>query len=213
MSSSQDQPSRGKTLEGGLRFPNLRSRWAARMGRQAIEAALPRIAEGQVGLVDEAGALRVYGEPSASLPGRATVRVEDPRFYSSLLQGIVGAAEAYMAGHWSCDDLPLLVRILVRNDHARGSFDSWLVKLSEPARRGIERLRQGNSLLGSRKSIEAHYDLGNDFFESFLDPTLTYSAGIFERPDASMEEASVAKYDRLCQKLDLRPCDHLLKRW
>ena len=211
MSSSRMEPSRGSRLEGVLRLPMLRSRWAVRLGRQAMETAFSRIALGQVAVVDQAGQRQVFGAPSALLPGLPTIRVEDERFYSSLLQGVVGASEAYMAGHWSCDDLPLLIRILVRNDEARGSFDGWLVKLSEPARRVLERLRRGNTRHGSRESVEAHYDLGNDFFEAFLDPTLTYSAGIFLRPEASMEEASLAKYDRLCQKLDLRPSDHLLE--
>jgi cyclopropane-fatty-acyl-phospholipid synthase len=124
---------------------------------------------------------------------------------------VVGAAEAYMAGYWSCDDIALLVRILLRNDSARGSFDGVVVKISEPVRRIVERLRKVNTLRGSRRNIEAHYDLGNDFYELFLDSTLTYSAGIFEGPDSSMEEASIAKYDRLCRKLDLGPKDHLLE--
>jgi cyclopropane-fatty-acyl-phospholipid synthase len=53
-----------------------------------------------------------------------------------------------------------------------------------------------NTRSGSRRNIAAHYDLGNEFFELFLDPTLTYSSGIFETPEATMEEASIAKYER-----------------
>ena len=64
---------------------------------------------------------------------------------------------------------------------------------------------------GSRRNIAAHYDLGNEFFELFLDPTLTYSSGIFETPEATMEEASIAKYERLCQKLRIGPDDHVLE--
>ena len=203
--------SRGARLEGAPLLPQVSSRWAIRLGRRVIETALSRIADGQVAVIDETGQQQVFGETSVAFPRRVTLRVEDPRFYPSMLQGIVGAAEAYMAGHWSCDDLALLVRILVHNDGARGAFDGFLVKVSEPARWLLERLRRGNSRSGSRRSIEAHYDLGNDFFQAFLDPTLTYSAGIFERPDASMEEASLAKYDRLCRKLDLRPGDHVLE--
>jgi cyclopropane-fatty-acyl-phospholipid synthase len=199
------------TPEGSAAPPGLRTRLAGRIGRRAFETAFSRLREGQVAVVDETGRRRVYGEPSPELPGIATLSIHDSRFYAGLLQGIIGAAEAFMAGHWSCDDLALLIRILVCNDEARDSFDGLVVKIAEPLRRLAERLRRGNTLSGSRGSIEAHYDLGNDFFESFLDPSLTYSAGIFEREGASMEEASLAKYDRLCRKLDLRPSDHVLE--
>jgi cyclopropane-fatty-acyl-phospholipid synthase len=57
----------------------------------------------------------------------------------------------------------------------------------------------------------AHYDLGNDFYRLFLDETMTYSSGIFETPQRSLKAASIAKYDRLCRKLDLGPNDHVLE--
>jgi cyclopropane-fatty-acyl-phospholipid synthase len=197
-------------LEGSLRLPRMRSRLAARTGRRIMRAVLERLQEGSIA-VQENGQEEIFGSPTPLLPGRATLRVEDPRFYSSLTQGVIGAAEAYMAGHWTCDDLALLIRIMVRNDEARGSFDGPLVKISEPLRRVKEAFERANTLVGSRRNIGAHYDLGNDFFELFLDPTLTYSAGIFESESASMEQASIAKYDRLCRKLDLRADDHLLE--
>ena len=61
-----------------------------------------------------------------------------------------------------------------------------------------------NTVAGSRKNIVAHYDLGNDFYKLFLDETMTYSCGIFEGPDVTMKEASIAKYDRICRKLTCR---------
>lgn len=68
-----------------------------------------------------------------------------------------------------------------------------------------------NTLAGSQRNIAAHYDLSNDFFAAFLDPTMTYSSGIFEQPETTLAEASLAKYERLCQLLDLKPHDHLLE--
>jgi cyclopropane-fatty-acyl-phospholipid synthase len=65
--------------------------------------------------------------------------------------------------------------------------------------------------MGSRRNISAHYDLSNEFFSEFLDPTMTYSSGFFEHPNATMEEASIAKYERLCRRLELKPSDHLLE--
>jgi cyclopropane-fatty-acyl-phospholipid synthase len=71
--------------------------------------------------------------------------------------------------------------------------------------------RARNSRRGARRNISAHYDLGNDFFALMLDPTMTYSCGVFERDDASLEEASLAKIDRLCRKLGLHAGDRLLE--
>src|SRR5262249_20915971 len=68
-----------------------------------------------------------------------------------------------------------------------------------------------NTRSGSRRNIAAHYDIGNDFFELFLDPTMTYSCAFFERDDMSLEQAQFAKLDRICRKLDLQPGDHLLE--
>ncbi|HWP88560.1 MAG TPA: cyclopropane-fatty-acyl-phospholipid synthase family protein, partial [Burkholderiales bacterium] len=68
-----------------------------------------------------------------------------------------------------------------------------------------------NTHTGSRRNIAAHYDLGNDFFRVFLDPTMMYSSAVFERADMTLEEASVAKLDRICRKLDLKPTDNVLE--
>jgi cyclopropane-fatty-acyl-phospholipid synthase len=68
-----------------------------------------------------------------------------------------------------------------------------------------------NSRDGSRRNIAAHYDLGNALFELFLDPTMAYSCALFESADATLEQASIAKFDAVCRKLDLRPTDHLLE--
>jgi cyclopropane-fatty-acyl-phospholipid synthase len=64
---------------------------------------------------------------------------------------------------------------------------------------------------GSLINIAAHYDLGNEFYGLFLDETMTYSCGIFERPESTLQEASLAKCERICRKLDLGPQDHVLE--
>ncbi|MCA8941247.1 MAG: class I SAM-dependent methyltransferase, partial [Planctomycetes bacterium] len=74
----------------------------------------------------------------------------------------------------------------------------------------FHRLRR-NTKSGSKANIAAHYDLGNDFFERFLDPTMTYSSACFAHPGMTLEQASIEKLDRLCRKLDLKPDDHLLE--
>jgi cyclopropane-fatty-acyl-phospholipid synthase len=124
--------------------------------------------------------------------------------------GSVGAGESFMAGDWTVDDLTALVRILLVNRGVLDGLDSGWSRLAEPARRVLHAAAR-NTRAGSRRNIAAHYDIGNDFFELFLDPTMMYSCAVFERDDMSLEQAQIAKLDRLCRKLDLKPGDHLLE--
>ena len=119
----------------------------------------------------------------ASRASRCTIRASTrplPWAASSL------RASRFMQGDWSCDELALLVHILLENEEARQKFAR---ARRAPGQAGAQVVgsTRANTRRGSRRNIEAHYDLGNAFFEAFLDPTLTYSCGIFESPDATME--------------------------
>ena len=109
---------------------------------------------------------------------RATLRVHDPRFYSDIaFGGSVGAGEAYMHGHWSVDDLTALTRILLRNRGVLDGMEDGWARLTAPLRRALH-FAARNTRDGSRRNIAAHYDLGNEFFELFLDPMLMYSCAV-----------------------------------
>ncbi|MBK8537786.1 MAG: class I SAM-dependent methyltransferase [Candidatus Competibacteraceae bacterium] len=152
-----------------------------------------------------------FGQVSANCPLRATVTIHDPNAYQRLaLRGSIGVGEGYMAGEWSCDDLPALVRIFVLNQDALSELEKGLTRLMMPLFR-LWYARRDNNRGGSRANIAAHYDLGNEFYRLFLDDTLMYSAAIFPTPDTGLREASVAKMDRVCRKLELNPGDHLLE--
>jgi cyclopropane-fatty-acyl-phospholipid synthase len=173
-----------------------------------VLARLRRISGGEITL-HSGDAVERLGQPDADLA--TTVSVRDPRFYRSLaLRGPMGAAEAYMDGHWRCDDLTALIRIMARNRRALESLDRGVARAARVPLRLLHALRR-NTRGGSRRNITAHYDLGNDFFALFLDPTWTYSCGIFEDPASTMEEASTAKYERVSRKLELEPADHVLE--
>ncbi len=149
--------------------------------------------------------IRADGELSA------VIRVNDPRFYSSVaLGGSLGAAEAYLAGYWDADDLTTLLRLMSRNLEAANGLNRGLALLGAPARMAIQFVHR-NTRSGSRRNIAAHYDLGNEFFQQFLDDTMAYSCGIFERPESTLREASIAKFERICRALRLGPSDHLLE--
>jgi cyclopropane-fatty-acyl-phospholipid synthase len=140
-----------------------------------------------------------------------SVRIEDPQLWPALaLGGSLGGAEAWMEGWWTSQDLPALIRLLARNRSTLEGLNGGLARLASPARRWMHRGR-ANSRSGSRRNIAAHYDLGNDFFRSFLDRSMTYSSAWFENHSQSLEAAQEAKYERLCSRLCLNSNHRLLE--
>ena len=137
--------------------------------------------------------------------------VHRSRFYRRvLLGGALGAAASYLDGDWDCDHLAVLFRILLRERHALGRFDRGMARMATTLAR-LRNATRANSRAGSRRNIHDHYDLGNDFFRLFLDESMTYSAGVFDTPDATLEQAQTAKLDRICRKLGLGPEHHVLE--
>ncbi|MDH3271484.1 MAG: cyclopropane-fatty-acyl-phospholipid synthase family protein [Gemmatimonadota bacterium] len=177
------------------------------LAERVVRAQLRDLAHGRL-TVRSRGQSTVYGTGQSP---SADVEVHDPNFFRAVaLGGHVGAAESYVHGEWTADDLAALVRLLVRNRDVLDGLESGWARLAQPARRLLHTLNR-NTVRGSARNIQAHYDLGNDFFAIFLDETLTYSAGIFSRPGGSLRDASIAKYDRLCRKLELGPDDHVVE--
>jgi len=178
--------------------------------RDLLLSRLQKLTWGKITL-QETGRSQSYGQQPTRDAPQVNVTVEDPRFYTSLmLGGSIGVAEAYMRRYWSCDDLPALIRILIRNASVLQRLDSGLARMVRPGRRLFHWLRR-NTRRGSQWNIYAHYDLGNDFYALFLDETMTYSAGIFRTPESTLAEASIEKYDTICRKLDLTPDDHVVE--
>lgn len=178
-----------------------------RLSRRLLLDRLSRLSCGRLVVDDGAGSLEFGPGPEPA----ARLIVHDPRFYRAVvLGGHLGAVEAYLDGWWASRDLTALVQVMVRNRDLLESLETGWARLALPLRQLWHAWRR-NSRGGSRRNIAAHYDLGNEFFAEFLDDTLTYSCGVFERPDASLREASLAKYERLCRKLELGPEDHVLE--
>ena len=150
-------------------------------------------------------------------PLRAKVYVGNADMYRRImLGGTIGSAESYMQQQWSTDDLTSLIRIMIRNlDHFTKLERGW-ARIKTVIHYCQHALRH-NSPANSRRNIYEHYDLGNDFYRLFLDPTLNYSSGVFENlsPTAPVKEsmlsASVRKMDTICQKLQLNSLDHVLE--
>lgn len=197
--------------------PSIRTRVARRglapraleaAGRRLVVSALSRIVRGGIRLVDERGGTAF--EPAGGRP-IVTVRVSDASFYAAVaFGGSIGAAESYMNGAWTADDLPALIETIAAHLPAMQALDSLIGRVLAPLSAAAYWLDR-NTRAGSRRNIVAHYDLGNEFFGLFLDPTMTYSCGIFENGARTLEEAQIEKIDRACRKLCLRPTDHLLE--
>jgi cyclopropane-fatty-acyl-phospholipid synthase len=186
-----------------------RSRIIDELCRRLLTARLRRLRRDCV-ILQERGAAHSFGRPST--PGlQATIHVHEPAFYSAVaLGGSIGAAESYARGEWTADDLTAVVRILVRNRDVLDDMERGLARCAAPARRALHWLNR-NTRAGSRRNIEAHYDLGNEFFALFLDESLMYSSAVFEGVGDDLHTAQLAKLDRVCRKLQLRSCDHLLE--
>ena len=141
----------------------------------------------------------------------ADIYVHDAQLYSDVIfGGSVGAGEAYMSGFWSTPNLTQVTRLFVRNIDALDAMDSKQSLVGQYLLKVFHWFNR-NTKEGSRKNISAHYDLGNDFFRLFLDSTMMYSAAIYPTPQATLAEASVYKLQRVCEKLQLTPSDHLLE--
>jgi cyclopropane-fatty-acyl-phospholipid synthase len=178
------------------------------MLRQNALGLLKRLAWGLLTVVD--GDERfTFGSPGSI---SVTVTVHDPAAYRALLfGGSVGAGEGFMNGHWTCDDLPGLVRIFVRNLAALDAMEGGALRIGRLARSLFAQATRRNTRAGSRRNIARHYDLSNELFALFLDSSMTYSSAIFESESTTLEDAQLAKLDRICKKLDLRSNDHLLE--
>ncbi|QPB83233.1 methyltransferase domain-containing protein [Pseudoalteromonas rubra] len=141
----------------------------------------------------------------------ATIFVSDPSFYLDVLKGGgIGAAEAFIDGKWGSSELTKVIRIFAcaqsQLDEIEGKM-SWLTSLKNR----VFHFGNRNSESGSKQNILAHYDLSNDLYQSFLDPTMMYSSAVFDTLDQPLEQAQNNKLKIICDKLELSERDHLLE--
>jgi cyclopropane-fatty-acyl-phospholipid synthase len=177
-----------------------------RLARAIAERFLRRISTGQLVVVED-GRRRTYG----SGPPVATVHVRSPRVWRKLMRGSRGFAESYFEEMWDSPDVTAVVRLAARNVVGLDRFRQRLAPFRAPFQRVTAVLLRTQTRRRARRSISAHYDLGNDLFELMLDPTMMYSCALFERPGMTLEEASTAKLERVCERLGLGSDDHVVE--
>ena len=166
---------------------------------------LEKIEIGSITINDDFSKTFGNGEP------RATIEVVSPRFYRrTLLGGDLGFAESYAKSEWFTDNLTNLISILILNKEKLSGLNiGWNFLTKIFARIGHWRRR--NTLSGSKRNIQEHYDLSNEMFMTFLDETMTYSCGFFENKNDSLYQSQINKIDKILDKVNLEAGDHLLE--
>lgn len=185
-----------------------------KMSRDLVLSALSSMQRGRLEIKCADGLEVKIGEPDDRFC--AKIFVNNLSFFEKcLMYSHIGFAESYMDGDWDTPDIKAVVSWFVLNLEDSAVFEGsprkklfmnslgWL-------NRGMHLLRD-NSIAGSKKNICEHYDLSNELFALFLDPTMTYSSAKFTRPEMSLEEAQLEKIDSICKKLKLVSTDHLLE--
>jgi cyclopropane-fatty-acyl-phospholipid synthase len=179
------------------------------LARRMVLRQLKQLKAGELRLTDESDEF-VFGSSAPSALS-AHIQVTDPRFYSEIaFGGSIGGGEAYMHGYWRCNDLVSLVRILLQNIEVLDGMETGAARFTEPLQKLFHWVNR-NSHEGAHRNISAHYDLGNEFFALWLDETMMYSSAIFERDEMSLQDAQLARMKHICDKLQLKPDDHLVE--
>jgi len=170
---------------------------------------LSKISIGQITLVLPDGRAKHFGDRSS--PWSAEIKISDYRFFSDfILKGDVGLGESFMAGVWDTTDITLLFRVFIKNRRLLRDGNpaaAWLLR----QKNRLLQFAHKNTMIGSRKNIRYHYDLNNEFFQKFLDPSMVYSCGIYHSEYDSCADAQKNKIISIINKARLKATDHVLE--
>jgi cyclopropane-fatty-acyl-phospholipid synthase len=175
---------------------------------------LSKMDKGRLNVTLPTGETLTLGDGTGGIA--ASIEVKDPGFFKRcVLYGDIGFGEAYVDGSWDTGSITNVIKWFLLNvENAPGVSGSSVKGLALGVLKFFNRLyhlKRSNSVAGSQKNISEHYDLNNDFFSLFLDPSMTYSSAYFKEEGMSLQQAQLAKYDRLCRQLHLQPTDHVLE--
>lgn len=197
-----------ETLTASLKQKS-RAKWVANFAKSQILKNLRQLKLGQLKIIDGNEVYRFAGNGNDEIS--ATIYVHDARFYGEIaFGGSIGAGEAYMLGYWTADNLTDVIRIMCLNQTVMDTLEGGYQWLTKPFMKMLHWLNS-NTTEGSRKNIAAHYDLGNEMFALFLDPTMMYSSAMFNADTHNLQAASELKLKTICDKLHLKPSDHVVE--
>ena len=192
------------------KLPSVKSWRSTALAKRLVFKLFNQLRHGEL-VIQDGDTTHRFGGGDVSIAPSAAVVIHEQRAYSRILTGgTMGAAEAYIDGDWSTEQLTDVTRVFSANipileamKHKQNWFIKAGVKLAHAARK--------NSVSGSRENIAAHYDLGNEFFSLFLDPSLMYSSAVYPKGSDNLAEASQHKLKLICEDLELKPTDHLVE--
>ncbi len=181
---------------------------------RSVVAALGKMTKGFLQLTLPSGETIEIGDRNSTI--KADLSIKNVGFFKCVvLYGDIGFGEAYVNGLWETHNITAIIKWIILNIENAPSVSGSKVKtLSLNVFKWLNRIyhnNRSNSIVGSQKNISEHYDLNNDFFAAFLDPSMTYSAAYFKTPDLCLAVAQDEKYRRLCEQLNLKSTDHVLE--
>jgi len=180
-----------------------------RFSRLLLKVMARRLRHGTL-TITEGGEPRTYGT-TGETGLVAELVVLDDLFWSRVLTGAgVGLGQSYFLGEWDSPDLVSVLRLLTLNLDRINRVPRRLTPITRALRRPFRDLGRP-SKSQDRANIAAHYDVGDEFFALFLDPSMAYSCAVFPSAASTLAEASKEKFDRICRKLDLGPQDHVIE--
>ncbi|WP_428619581.1 class I SAM-dependent methyltransferase [Shewanella sp.] len=151
----------------------------------------------------------VLGDREASL--NAQLVVHDPRFYRDVIQGgSIGAAEAFLDGKWTSPNLTAVIQVMARNQAKLDAIETKMAWLTRVKNLFLRR-KNLNTETGSKRNILAHYDIGNELYERFLDDSMLYSCALYSESAQSLAQAQQNKLQTICDKLELKRGDHVVE--
>ena len=184
--------------------------WLDRLAKDLLFAKLNKITQGYLRL-EFANEVTEFGSKDSGISLDAHICIDNPACFKSIVFGGEPAAgKAYVDAWWSSESVIDVLRLLILNREVMFSLDADLGVFSRYAFSALHFLRKNNRI-GSKKNISAHYDIGNDLYALFLDPSMMYSSAYFSKDIKQLEEASVKKLSVICEKLDLNENDHVLE--
>lgn len=182
--------------------------WFTSVYKKLVLKAFSSIETGQIKLIDEEQQY-FFGDSTSELA--VTITVNNKSMYKAFaLSGSVGAGESYILGQWSCDNLTRLIELFAINEKQLDEFEKKFSFFSNISYR-INHLKNRNSESGSKKNIVAHYDLGNDLYESFLSKEMLYSCAVYPSKEATLEQAQQHKLKRICEQVELKDGDSVVE--
>lgn len=178
------------------------------MSTRIANKMLSKLRRGTLSVKFPSGTVSTYGNGEGA---QADITLHDLSVMKATVRyGDIGFAESYISGTWDTNELTALLDLLIQNrDQLQSAvYGSWLGRMMYR----IRHLMNRNSKEGSKRNIHVHYDIGNDFYKLWLDPTMTYSSALFNNdPSRSLPDAQIAKYRRVIEEINVRDGDRVLE--